>query len=202
MTMIVDGKEYAAKLLKADEARRIYGERGDLHLAETPEAAAEGADALALITEWRVFQSPDFDQIKRLLRARHRLSADQPDDFRSYNRAELAQTSEESARVFTWLLGSIASVSLLVGGIGIMNIMFASVMERIKEIGTRLAIGAQKRDIVVQFLAEAPLPVGARHNLFLEPGSKRLDLLGRRRVDRHAVLFGCRIGIGLVFIRA
>jgi putative ABC transport system permease protein len=55
------------------------------------------------------------------------------------------------------VLGAIASISLLVGGIGIMNIMFASVMERIKEIGTRLAIGAQKKDIVVQFLAEAVL---------------------------------------------
>ena len=50
------------------EARRIYGERGDLHLADTPESAAEGADALALVTEWRVFQSPDFDEIKGLLR--------------------------------------------------------------------------------------------------------------------------------------
>jgi len=49
------------------ETRRIYGERDDLHLAETPEEAAEGADALALVTEWRVFQSPDFDEIKRLL---------------------------------------------------------------------------------------------------------------------------------------
>jgi putative ABC transport system permease protein len=93
--------------------------------------------------------------IKRLLRQRHRLREDQPDDFRMYNRAELAQTSEESARVFTWLLGSIASVSLLVGGIGIMNIMLVSVTERTREIGIRMALGARRGDILWQFLLEA-----------------------------------------------
>ena len=94
-------------------------------------------------------------EIKRLLRERHRLAEDQDDDFRIYNRAELAQTSEESARVFSWLLGSIASVSLLVGGIGIMNIMLVSVTERTREIGVRMALGARRRDILWQFLLEA-----------------------------------------------
>jgi putative ABC transport system permease protein len=94
-------------------------------------------------------------EIKRLLRKRHRLADDADDDFRMYNRAELAQTSEESARVFSWLLGSIASVSLLVGGIGIMNIMLVSVTERTREIGIRMALGARPRDILWQFLLEA-----------------------------------------------
>jgi len=93
--------------------------------------------------------------IKVLLRYRHRLREDQPDDFRIYNRAELAKASEESAKVFTWLLGSIASVSLLVGGIGIMNIMLVSVTERTHEIGIRMALGARRRDILWQFLLEA-----------------------------------------------
>jgi putative ABC transport system permease protein len=96
-------------------------------------------------------------EIKQLLRQRHRLREEQPDDFRIHNRAELAQTSEESARVFTWLLGSIASVSLLVGGIGIMNIMLVSVTERTHEIGIRMALGARHRDILWQFLMEALL---------------------------------------------
>jgi len=95
--------------------------------------------------------------ITQLLRSRHRLTGEDADDFRSYNRAELAQSSEESARVFSWLLGSIASVSLLVGGIGIMNIMLVSVTERTREIGIRMALGARRRDILWQFLLEALL---------------------------------------------
>jgi len=91
----------------------------------------------------------------KLLRYRHRLAEDQADDFRIFNRAELAKASEESANVFTWLLGSIASVSLLVGGIGIMNIMLVSVTERTREIGIRMALGARRRDILWQFLLEA-----------------------------------------------
>jgi putative ABC transport system permease protein len=95
------------------------------------------------------------EEITMLLRQRHQLADDADKDFRIYNRAELAQTSEESARVFTWLLGSIASVSLLVGGIGIMNIMLVSVTERTREIGIRMALGARARDILWQFLLEA-----------------------------------------------
>ena len=94
-------------------------------------------------------------EASKLLRYRHRLTEDQADDFRIFNRAELAKASEESANVFTWLLGSIASVSLLVGGIGIMNIMLVSVTERTREIGIRMALGARRRDILWQFLLEA-----------------------------------------------
>jgi putative ABC transport system permease protein len=95
------------------------------------------------------------EEVKKLLRQRHRLQEEQGDDFRIYNRAELAKTSEESAQVFTYLLGSIASVSLLVGGIGIMNIMLVSVTERTREIGIRMALGARRHDILWQFLLEA-----------------------------------------------
>jgi len=94
-------------------------------------------------------------EVTSLLHERHRIQDGQPDDFRVFNRAELAKSSEESARVFTWLLGSIASVSLLVGGIGIMNIMLVSVTERTREIGIRMALGARRRDILWQFLLEA-----------------------------------------------
>jgi putative ABC transport system permease protein len=101
------------------------------------------------------------NEVKRLLRQRHRLQADQEDDFRIHNRAELAKASEDSAKVFTYLLGSIASVSLLVGGIGIMNIMLVSVTERTREIGVRMALGARQRDILWQFLLEALVLSGA-----------------------------------------
>jgi putative ABC transport system permease protein len=69
----------------------------------------------------------------------------------------LLKQEQRTKDIFNIVLGAIASISLVVGGIGIMNIMFASVMERIKEIGTRMAIGAKKRDIIVQFLSEAVL---------------------------------------------
>lgn len=98
--------------------------------------------------------------IEPVLRQRHRLVEGQENDFRVFNRAELAQSAEESGRVFAWLLGSIASVSLLVGGIGIMNIMLVSVSERTREIGIRMALGARQRDILSQFLLEAALLSG------------------------------------------
>jgi len=112
-------------------------------------------ERIEVVTSGRDASDRVMEAVKRLLRARHRLSTGQDDDFRIYNRAELAQTSEESARVFTWLLGSIASVSLLVGGIGIMNIMLVSVTERTREIGIRMALGARQSDILWQFLLEA-----------------------------------------------
>ncbi len=95
------------------------------------------------------------EQIRALLRQRHRLQAFQDDDFWLRNLSEILQTQEESSRVMTYLLGAIASVSLLVGGIGIMNIMLVSVTERTREIGLRMAVGARRRHILLQFLIEA-----------------------------------------------
>ena len=94
-------------------------------------------------------------QVRALLRQRHRLQPYQDDDFTLRNLAEVLQTQEESSKVMTYLLGAIASVSLLVGGIGIMNIMLVSVTERTREIGLRMAVGARGRDILTQFLVEA-----------------------------------------------
>jgi putative ABC transport system permease protein len=95
------------------------------------------------------------DQIRALLRQRHRLTTGQDDDFQVRLLAEMFAAQEESARVMTTLLAAIASVSLLVGGIGIMNIMLVSVTERTREIGLRMAVGARGRDILAQFLGEA-----------------------------------------------
>ncbi len=94
-------------------------------------------------------------QIRRLLRQRHNLQAFQDDDFRIRNLSEMLQAEEESTRALTILLGAIASVSLVVGGIGIMNIMLVSVTERTREIGLRIAVGARSTDILTQFLVEA-----------------------------------------------
>jgi putative ABC transport system permease protein len=98
---------------------------------------------------------PAEKQIAALLRERHHLRPDQPEDFNIRHPADVAQAGAESQRVMTILLSSIASISLLVGGIGIMNIMLVSVTERTREIGIRLAVGATEADVQMQFLSEA-----------------------------------------------
>ncbi len=95
------------------------------------------------------------EQITALLRQRHRIQPAQDNDFSVRNLTEIASSAEESARVMSLLLGAIACISLLVGGIGIMNIMLVSVTERTREIGIRIAVGAKGRDILLQFLVEA-----------------------------------------------
>jgi len=94
-------------------------------------------------------------QISDLLRQRHKLSGNQPDDFTVRNMSDVAEAANETNSIMTWLLGSIAGVSLLVGGIGIMNIMLVSVTERTREIGIRMAIGARSSAVRTQFLIES-----------------------------------------------
>ncbi len=98
--------------------------------------------------------------ITAVIRKRHKLQEGVPDDFEIRNQAELLETYESVVKTFTWLLGGIASISLLVGGIGIMNIMLVTVTERTREIGVRKAVGAKDRDILRQFLLEALLMSG------------------------------------------
>jgi len=95
------------------------------------------------------------EQVRSLLRQRHRIQAGADDDFSLRNLAEVMAAQEASSRVLALLLAAVASVSLLVGGIGIMNIMLVSVTERTREIGLRMAVGARTRDILGQFLVEA-----------------------------------------------
>jgi len=94
-------------------------------------------------------------RIGKLLRERHQLKAGAEDDFQVRNLEELAGARDEGARTLTALLASIALVALLIGGIGIMNVMLVSVTERTREIGVRIAVGARSRDILLQFLLEA-----------------------------------------------
>jgi putative ABC transport system permease protein len=95
------------------------------------------------------------DQITSLLRDRHRIHAGEEDDFNVRNLADLADFADQQSQLMTLLLASIAGVSLIVGGIGIMNIMLVSVTERTREIGIRMAIGAEEGDVQKQFLIEA-----------------------------------------------
>ena len=97
------------------------------------------------------------DEIEQIMRAAHRLKAKDEDDFSVRTQAELINTFSSTSQLLTVLLTAISGISLLIGGIGIMNIMYVSVTERTKEIGLRMSIGANGRDILLQFLVEAIL---------------------------------------------
>jgi len=117
-----------------------------------------GSDRLASISA--LAESEDkipeaMADIQRVLRRQHRIRQGQGDDFQIRNQSDILATTQETTEVMTYLLSGIAAVSLLVGGIGIMNIMLVSVTERTREIGLRLAVGARRRDILTQFLIEA-----------------------------------------------
>jgi putative ABC transport system permease protein len=95
------------------------------------------------------------EDITELLRQRRRIKPGDQDDFRVRNVAEIVQARTAAQQTLTWLLAATAAISLIVGGIGIMNIMLVSVTERTREIGLRMAVGARQRDILAQFLTEA-----------------------------------------------
>jgi putative ABC transport system permease protein len=116
------------------------------------------------------------EQITALLRQRHRIGPDRDDDFMIRNLSDIAEAASTSAGVMAVLLGSVASISLLVGGIGIMNIMLVSVTERTREIGIRMAVGARSRDIMLQFLVEAVVmaATGGGIGILLGIGSSEL----------------------------
>ena len=150
-------------------------------------------------------------QITALLRQRHRIPPDRDDDFNVRNLSDIAEAASNSATVMAILLGSIASVSLLVGGIGIMNIMLVSVTERTREIGIRMAVGARSRDIMLQFLVEAVVMAasGGIIGILLGIGSSallkrlvQLPTLIRPDIVAVAFLFSGAVGIFFGFYPA
>jgi putative ABC transport system permease protein len=150
-------------------------------------------------------------QIRALLRDRHRLGAEAEDDFQIRNPSEIASAQQEGMRTLTTLLMAIAAVSLLVGGIGIMNIMLVSVTERTREIGLRMAVGARARDIQLQFLVEALALsmsgglIGVGLGLGLAgwmAGAFGWSMLIRPDVILLAVGFSALVGVGFGFYPA
>jgi putative ABC transport system permease protein len=145
-------------------------------------------------------------QIGDLLRQRHRAGANGSDDFSIKNLADIMQRQDASARILTLLLAAVAGVSLLVGGIGIMNVMLVSVTERTREIGLRLAIGARRRDIVLQFLIEAMALSGVGGAIGVAVGvASALILAGAAGwptiIEPQSVVlaFGFSLAIGVIF---
>lgn len=115
-------------------------------------------------------------QIEEIMRIRHKIAPGAEDDFHVRNMSDVAESFAESTKILTILLGGIASISLLVGGIGIMNIMLVSVTERIREIGIRMSVGAREKDILFQFLTEAIVlsVMGGILGILLGTGSSKL----------------------------
>jgi putative ABC transport system permease protein len=145
-------------------------------------------------------------EIQGALRRAHRLRPEQADDFSIRNQADLLETMSETTQTFTTLLAGVAAVSLLVGGIGIMNIMLVSVTERTREIGVRKALGATKFNILFQFLAEAVILCvlgGALGVLAGMAGAAQLSssMGWKTAVDAQSILlaFAFASGIGVVF---
>ena len=145
-------------------------------------------------------------QITDLLRMRHKIAPYDPDDFTIRNQADLATAANATTQILTILLASIASVSLLVGGIGIMNIMLVSVTERTREIGIRMSVGARGRDILTQFLIEAlvlSLTGGTVGILFGVVGSSTISSLAKwpTIITAFSIIlsFGFSIAIGIFF---
>jgi putative ABC transport system permease protein len=157
--------------------------------ATTPEAVPDVADAVAV-----------------LMRGQHKLVPGDPDDFTVRTQEEITDILTASMETFTKLLAGIAAVSLLVGGIGIMNIMLVSVTERTREIGIRMATGAKGRDVLLQFLVEAIvislLGGGAGIALgfmFAEAATRVWDYPTRVSPDAVAMAFGFSALIGIFF---
>jgi putative ABC transport system permease protein len=141
-----------------------------------------------------------------LLRQRHRIGPDQPSDFHVRNMAELFEARAESSRVMSVLLASVAGIALLVGGIGIMNIMLVSVTERKREIGLRMAVGARRHDIMVQFVIEALLLAVSGGIVGVAVGVAGSSLIARLAewpvlIGAQAILVaaGFSVAVGLLF---
>ncbi|MBI3732529.1 MAG: ABC transporter permease [Chloroflexi bacterium] len=172
--------------------KRLFGS-ANLRLISVQAASPEAMDDAAL-------------DVTAILRRRHRLAATQSNDFEMRNQADLLSAAEQASGAFTMLLGSVAAVSLLVGGIGIMNIMLVSVSERTHEIGLRKAVGAKRRDILAQFLVEAIVLsmsgglVGIAAGIGLSQAIS--DMAGWATLVSHdsiLLAFGFSVAIGLFF---
>lgn len=137
---------------------KLYPEQSSVQLLNTPlPVRFSNISQITCSAESAAHIKAAVDQITELLRERHRMGANDPEDFTVRDMTELANTFSSTSNLMTTLLLIVAAISLVVGGVGIMNIMLVSVTERTREIGLRMAVGARARDILIQFLVEATL---------------------------------------------
>jgi len=146
------------------------------------------------------------EQVALLMRERRNIGENEEDDFRVMDTRQIAETLTSTTKILTMLLAAVAAVSLLVGGIGIMNIMLVSVTERTREIGTRLAIGALEREVLLQFLIEAVVlaSLGGLVGIALATGAS-IGLAGLMKVPYlfdpgiNLLSFAFAAAIGVIF---
>ena len=146
------------------------------------------------------------EKIRGLLRIRHQIMQGEPDDFRVRTLDEIVAIRTRTTQTMTTLLAGIAAVSLIVGGIGVMNIMLVSVTERTREIGIRVAVGARRRDVLLQFLAEAIILsctgglLGLGLGYLLSKGiTEFLEWPTMISTPAALMAFGVAVGIGIFF---
>ena len=189
------------------QAPELYPKPSDVQAANTP-LPVRFANVDQILAAAR---SPEeipaaIQQITDVMRERHRIRDGQPDDFTLRDMTEMTNTLTSTTRLMTNLLLAVAMISLVVGGVGIMNIMLVSVTERTREIGLRMAVGARARDILRQFLVEAVVLclVGGSVGILLGHGGSRLvELLLRWPVETSPVAIAAAVlvsaGVGIVF---
>ena len=151
-------KEKGAAMMSPDDG--VYAPLTFVQQTSAQQRTAQGDHVVSLIAlsvEDGGYSEEVTEAITKLLRTRHRLLPEAEDDFRLMSMEELVAQVSEAMDIMVIFLGAVAAISLLVGGIGVMNIMLVSVLERTREIGIRKALGAQERDIWIQFLIEAAL---------------------------------------------
>jgi putative ABC transport system permease protein len=210
-TLKVDGKNYLIiGIMEAKGALSWYDPDDQIFIpVSTAQKRLFGMDYVQSI-DVQAANIEDLEAIKedidQLLRLRHNIREDQESDFHVQNSSQWLSSWGDAAKTFTYLLGGIAAISLMVGGIGIMNIMLVSVTERTREIGIRKAIGAKKREIMEQFLIESVLMsflgggIGILLGLMI---SKFVSQMGgwETVVSPESILlsFGFSVGIGIFF---
>jgi ABC-type antimicrobial peptide transport system permease subunit len=187
--------------------QELYPEQSPIQAADTPMPVRFANVDHILVAARSTDDIPSaIDQITLLLRERHRIRPGEPDDFRIRDMTEMTKALSSTTSLMTNLLLCVAMISLVVGGVGIMNIMLVSVTERTREIGLRMAVGARARDILWQFLVEAVVLclVGGSVGILLGHGGSRLvELFLRWPVETSPVAIAASVlisaGIGIIF---
>ena len=187
--------------------RSLYPERSTVQQANNPMPVRFANIDQIMVAATSSAEIPmAIEQVGAVLRERHRLRAGEPDDFNIRDMAELTKTLSTTTKLMTNLLLAVAMISLIVGGVGIMNIMLVSVTERTREIGLRMAVGARGRDILRQFLVEAVvlcLTGGAMGIVLGHGGSLLVKLLLKWPVETSPAAIATAVlvsaGVGIIF---